>query len=99
MHCSIALQILPQYVDEKKLLEVVDTVIRYLESQVSPENITVSPFETTLQGDYDDLMALLKKAIQLAGEDGVEIFANVKVSYCEKGDVLTIEDKLSPYRD
>lgn len=39
-------------------------------------------------------MAILKKAIELAGEEADNIFANVKINY---GEILTIDEKLEKY--
>ena len=78
MRASIALQILPLSQDIN-CLAVVDKV---------------TPFETVLEGDWEELMAILKKAIGLAGEEADNIFANVKINY---GEILTIDEKLEKY--
>ena len=50
--------------------------------------------ETVLEGDWEELMAILKKSIGLAGEEADNIFANVKINY---GEILTIDEKLEKY--
>lgn len=91
MRASIALQILPLSQDINRLA-VVDKVINYLQDQ--PVKQVVTPFETVLEGDWEELMAILKKAIELAGEEADNIFANVKINY---GEILTIDEKLEKY--
>lgn len=91
MRASIALQILPLSQDINRLA-VIDKVINYLQDQ--PVKQVVTPFETVLEGDWEELMAILKKAIELAGEEADNIFANVKINY---GEILTIDEKLEKY--
>lgn len=94
-NCSLALQILPMGIDQKKTIEVVDSVIEYVASKT--DQYEVAAFETTIQGDYDDLMLILKEAIELAGKSHHKIFANVKISYDAKESVLSIEEKTSKH--
>lgn len=91
MNCSIALQILPLYHADR--IVIIDNVIDFLHSH---DNVTVvvTPFETVLQGEYMQLMTILKDAILLAGKDCDNIFANVKINY---GNILSIDDKLEKY--
>lgn len=91
MRASIALQILPLSQDIDRLA-VIDKVINYLQDQ--PVKQVVTPFETVLEGDWEELMVILKKAIELAGEEADNIFANVKINY---GEILTIDEKLEKY--
>lgn len=95
-NCSIALQILPQYTNQEVTLKVVDRVISYLKSHC--KQVEVSAFETTIIGEYDEMMAVLKGAIELAGEYYPRLFANIKISYNHGGSVLGIEDKVSKHR-
>lgn len=91
MNCSIALQILP--LTHANRMAIIDEVIAFLYAQ---ENVTVqvTPFETVLEGEYQQLMTILKDAICLAGKDCDNIFANVKINY---GNILSIDDKLEKY--
>lgn len=91
MKASLALQILPLSQDVNGL-EVIDKVNNYLQSQ--PVKQVVTPFETVLEGEWDFLMAILKTAIELAGEEADNVFANVKINY---GEILTIDEKLEKY--
>lgn len=91
MKTSIALQILPlsQEVDR---LPIIEKVIAYLQDQ--PVKQVVTPFETVLEGDWEELMVILKKAIELAGSEADNVFANVKINY---GQILSIEEKIEKY--
>lgn len=96
VNCSIALQILPLGASQEATLEVVDSVIAFIASKT--DNYEVAAFETTIQGDYDTLMPILKEAIEVASQTHHKIFTNVKISYDTKGSVLTIEDKTTKHR-
>ena len=91
INCSIALQILPLDNHDGRL-EIIDKVIYFLQDKHS--NIKVTPFETVIEGEFNDLMDTLKECLVLAGEDSENIFANVKINY---GDVLTINDKINKF--
>lgn len=91
MKASIALQILP-LTNEVDRLPVIEKVIAYLQEQ--PVKQVVTPFETVLEGDWDVLMTILKRAIELAGSQADNIFANVKINY---GQILSIEEKIEKY--
>ncbi|MEZ7727419.1 thiamine-binding protein [Gemella sp. 27098_8_155] len=91
INCSIALQILPLDKHDGRI-EIIDKVIYFLQNKHS--NIKVTPFETVIEGEFNDLMDTLKECLVLAGEDSKNIFANVKINY---GDVLTIDEKISKF--
>ena len=89
-NCSIALQIL--LLSEQNEEKIIDNVIHYLQSKHS--NIAVSPFETVIEGEFNELMDTLKECLIIAGEDSKNIFANVKINY---GNIFTIDEKLSKF--
>lgn len=93
---SIAIQILPLDSSEEKTLEVVDKVIEYI--QAKTDQYEVSSFETTVEGDYEEVMEILTEAIKIAGDSHPDIFANIKVHYKGEGQVLTTDEKTSKYR-
>lgn len=95
-NCSIALQILPLEASREQILKTVDAVIDYL--QLQEVTLFVGPFETTIEGDFDDLMRLLQESVRRAGAVHASIFANVKINYHERGQVLSIEDKVAKYQ-
>ena len=95
-NCSLAIQILPQQADQVTVIKTVDKVIDYLRENAA--TIEVSAFETTIEGSFDELMSLLKGAIEVAGSEHNRIFTNVKINYNSEGQVLSIDEKVSKHR-
>ena len=93
MKASIALQVLPlsQGIDR---IGVIDQVITYLQAQ--EVTMVVTPFETVLEGDFDQLMRILKEALEVAGQGADNVFANVKINV---GEILSIDEKLEKYHE
>ena len=91
MKASIALQILPLSHDVNRLA-VIEEVIDYLQKQ--PVRQLVTPFEKVLEGEWEELFPILGKAIELAGSQADNVFANVKINY---GEILSIDEKLETY--
>ena len=92
INCSIALQILPLSDNTPRRIKTIDNIIYYLQKKNS--NVVVTPFETVIEGEFNELMTTLKECLELAGEGSNNIFANVKINY---GDVLTIDEKISKF--
>ena len=59
MNASVAIQVLPNVQDEEEVIRIVDEVIAYIRS--TGLNYYVGPFETTIEGDYDQLMDIVKE--------------------------------------
>ena len=94
---SIAIQILPDVSDIKKVCEIVDEVIAYIKS--FGLRMEVGPFETTIEGDYDMLMEIVKGCSQLCVEAGAPgVMTYVKINYAPAG-VLTMEEKTTKHRE
>jgi len=93
MKASIALQVLPlsQGIDR---IAIIDQVIAYLQAQ--SVTMVVTPFETVLEGEFDELMRIFKEAIEVAGQEADNVFANVKINI---GEILSIDDKLEKYTE
>ena len=91
MKASIALQILPLSHDVNRLA-VIEEGIEFLQKQ--PVKMAVTPFETVLEGEWKTLFPILQQAIELAGTQADNVFANVKINY---GKILSIDEKLEKY--
>ena len=91
MKASIALQVLPlsQGIDR---IAIIDQVITYLQAQ--SVTMVVTPFETVLEGDFDQLMRILKEVLEVAGQEADNVFANVKINV---GEILSIDEKFEKY--
>ena len=97
MNASVAIQTLPEAKDDEELIRIVDEVIAYIK-KVRENNYYVGPFETTIEGDYDELMDIVKECQHIAVKAGApSVAAYIKVSYKPEGDVLTIERKVSKH--
>ena len=74
-----------------------DKVIEYIQSQGL--KTVVSPFETTIEGDYDKLMEIVKQCQYVACEAGAPgLMTYVKINFNPGPDgILTISDKIDKY--
>ena len=68
MNASVAIQVLPNVQDEEEVIRIVDEVIAYIRS--TGLNYYVGPFETTIEGDYDQLMDIVKECQHVAERAG-----------------------------
>ena len=75
-------------------ITVIDQVIAYLQAQ--EVTMVVTPFETVLEGEFDELMRILKESLEMAGREADNVFANVKINV---GEILSIDEKLEKYTE
>lgn len=98
INASIAIQVLPDVLDDKETVRIVDEVIAYIES--TGLKFFVSPFETTVEGDYDKLMEIVKQCQLIAVKAGApSVKSYVKIFFNPENDILTINDKIDKYID
>ncbi len=96
MEASVAIQVLPITRDEDEVIRIVDEVIDYIKS--TGYSCSVGPFETTIEGDYDGLMEVIKNCQLIAAQAGCpEMASYVKIAYKPEGEVLTIEKKVTKH--
>ena len=80
MNASVAIQTLPEAANDEELIRIVDQVIDYIKS--TGLNYYVGPFETAIEGDYDELMDIVKECQHIAVRAGApSVAAYIKVSY------------------
>ncbi|MDK2806644.1 thiamine-binding protein [Thermoanaerobacterium thermosaccharolyticum] len=92
---NVSLQVLP-VVEEGMIYPVVDKVIEYIKS--TGVKYFVSPMETTMEGDIDILLDIVKKAQDICVNEGAKrVISIVKIDY--KPDGVTIDEKISKYKD
>lgn len=97
MNSTIAIQVLPRVNDMKEVVRIVDKVIEYIDS--TGITYEVGPLETVLEGDFCDLMEVIKNANEIAVKEGAKsVSSYVKIIYSPEGKVLTIEEKTGKYR-
>ena len=92
MNASVAIQVLPSVQDDEEVIRIVDEVIAYIKS--TGLNYYVGPCETSIEGDYDTLMEIVKNCQLVAAKAGCKA---VKISYKAEGDVLTIDKKVTKH--
>ena len=96
MNASVAIQVLPKTNDDNEVIRIVDEVIAYIRS--TGLNYFVGPCETSIEGDYDQLMEIIKECQKVAIKAGApSVSAYVKINYRPEGEVLTIEKKVTKH--
>ena len=96
MNASVAIQVLPKVNSDDEVIKIVDEVIAYIKS--TGLNYFVGPCETSIEGDYDQLMDIVKECQKIAVKAGAKsVSAYVKINYRPEGEVLTIEKKVTKH--
>lgn len=91
---NLSLQILP-VVKEEKIYPLVDQVIQMI--QTSGLKYIVGPMETTIEGELDTLLDVVKKAQQVCVQGGASrVISVIKIDY--KPDGVTMDEKIHLYR-
>ena len=96
MNANVAIQVLPQVATDKEVVRIVDEVIDYIKS--TGVTYYVGPCETSMEGDYDELMEIIKQCQYIAIKAGCpSVMSYVKIVYKPEGEVLTIEEKTTKH--
>lgn len=91
---NVSLQVLPRVPDER-IYEVVDKVIAYIDS--TGIKYEVGPMETTMEGELDELLEIVKKAQEICVKEGASrVLSVVKIDYKPEG--VTMNEKIGKYR-
>lgn len=91
---NVSLQVLP-CVPESQIYDVVDKVIAYIDS--CGVEYEVGPMETTMEGEYDKLMAIVKEAQEICIREGSSrVVSVIKIDYKPEG--VTMNEKTYKYR-
>lgn len=90
---NVSLQVLPNVAPER-VYPVVDKVIELIAA--SGVKYVVGPMETTMEGEFDTLMEIVKQAQTVCIEAGAKrVMSVVKIDYRPEG--VTIEEKIGKY--
>ncbi len=96
MNASVAIQVLPHADTDEEVIRIVDEVIAYIKS--TGLNYYVGPCETAIEGEYEELMEIVRNCQYIAIKAGCpKVAAYVKISYAPEGGVLTIEKKVTKH--
>ncbi|KPU43453.1 hypothetical protein OXPF_28940 [Oxobacter pfennigii] len=91
---NVSLQIIPKVKDEDTY-RVVDEVIKLIQQSGVP--YIVGPMETTMEGELDELLEIVKKAQNVCIREGAtRVLSVVKIDYKPEG--VTMDEKIYKYR-
>ncbi|MCY6485680.1 thiamine-binding protein [Clostridium aestuarii] len=91
---NVSLQVLP-VVEEERIYPVVDRVIEYIDS--CGVKYEVGPMETTMEGDLDELLEIVKKAQDICVKEGAaRVVSVIKIDYKPEG--VTMNEKTYKYK-
>ncbi|MDW7738957.1 MAG: MTH1187 family thiamine-binding protein [Bacillota bacterium] len=91
--CNVSLQIIP-LVPSEKIYQTVDKVIEMIDA--TGVKYLVGPMETTMEGELDELLEIVKKAQQICLDEGAErVLSMIKIDYAPGG--VTIDEKIGKY--
>ncbi len=92
---NVSLQVIPR-VPEEDIYSVVDRVIAMIAQ--SGVKYVVGPMETTMEGELDLLLELVKRAQEVCVAAGASrVLSVVKIDYKPEG--VTIGEKVAKYRN
>ncbi|MCL2202624.1 MAG: thiamine-binding protein [Defluviitaleaceae bacterium] len=95
MECAVAIQMLPQ-VEAGRVIPIVDAVIAYIKGLGLP--MVVGPFETTVEGDFEVLMDMVKQCQLICINAGApSLLSYVKIHYAPQTGVWSIAEKIDKH--
>ncbi len=91
---NVSFQVLPQ-VPDGDIYAVVDKAIEVVQHSGVPYE--VGPMETTMEGELDELLEIVKKAQQACVDAGSRrVITVIKIDYATEG--VTMAEKVDKYR-
>jgi len=91
---NVSFQVLPQ-VPDGDIYAVVDKAIEVVQQSGVPYE--VGPMETTMEGELDELLEIVKKAQQACVDAGARrVITVIKIDYATEG--VTMAEKVGKYR-
>ncbi|MGI5879295.1 MAG: thiamine-binding protein [Syntrophomonadaceae bacterium] len=91
---NLSLQIIPR-VEDERIYPVVDEVIAMIAATGLP--YSVGPMETTIEGNLEVLLDIVKKAHQICIEANARrVFSVIKIDF--RPDGVSIDEKIHKYR-
>jgi uncharacterized protein YqgV (UPF0045/DUF77 family) len=94
---SLAIQVLPQSAAGDEVLSIVDKVIAYIKS--TKLNTVVGPFETVIEGDFEELMEIAAECQRICIREGAAgLLTYMKMAYNPNGGVWSIDEKIAKHQ-
>ncbi len=91
---NVAIQLLPKVKPEEVYPQIDKAIAIIKQSGIRHK---VCPFETVMEGDYDEIMTIVKKIQEICLRDGAEeTLVNLKIQAGNNKDIL-ISDKSGKY--
>jgi uncharacterized protein YqgV (UPF0045/DUF77 family) len=91
---NMSLQVLPAVIEED-IYPIVDKVIEMIDA--TGLDYVVGPFETSIEGELDELLEIVKMAQTVVTEMGTDrLVSIIKIDYRKEG--ITIDEKIAKYR-
>ncbi len=91
---NVSLQVIPRVPDER-VYPVVDKVIEYIAA--SGVKYEVGPMETTMEGELDKLLDIVREAQNICVNEGASrVLSVVKIDFKPEG--VTMDEKIGKYR-
>ena len=95
-YVNVAIQVLPRS-NSKNAYDIVDKAIELIKQ--SGLLYQVCPFETVIEGDYDEIMKLVKEVQKVCYDNGAEdMLCYLKIQSSGSKHV-TIDDKMKKYKN
>ena len=93
-YVNVALQVLPKS-ETRKAYDLVDEAIKVI--QQSGLKYQVCPFETAIEGPYNEIMELVEKVQDTCFQEGAdELMVYIKIQI-RKDSIVTIDEKMNKY--
>ncbi len=93
---AMAIQVLPNIAENKELIRVIDKVIENIQSKGL--KYEVSAFETTIDGDIDILLQIIKESLEICIKEGApSVMSYIKIHHSPEG-VFSIDEKTQKYK-
>ncbi len=91
---NVSLQVIPGVPDDR-IYPVVDKVIALIQN--SGVKCIIGPMETTMEGEWDTLFEIVKKAQEICVREGAaRVLSVIKVDYKPEG--VTMDEKVGKYK-
>ncbi|SES89882.1 uncharacterized protein, MTH1187 family [Natronincola peptidivorans] len=93
-YVNLSLQVIPG-VPEERIYPVVDKVIHMIQETGLKHEI--GPMETTIEGELEELLEIVKKSQDICVEEGASrVVSIIKIDYKPEG--VTMDEKIKKYR-